>query len=226
MKGRYEEQGLNFQWSVRTEMQNVQRIIHGVGNELVKVRVGLILHIFGRLRPNGLYRIDEFSIQINRKRHKVGILVQNLLDLGFMQQMPIITIQIDINRRPPILPHFLILQRRQFKRPTPILRRPHRRGLVTLGRLRRHDDLVCDHEHTVESDSKLSNNPLRDTTSLRTLRFLLQFRQKLFRSRPCDSSQILYQFVLRHTNACILNGNFRLDFVQRDANFQGVVGVT
>ena len=90
MKRGNKEQGSDFERSIGPEMQDIERIINRIRDVLVKVDVRVPFDLLRWSRLDGLDRIDPFAVDVNRKAHKIRILLQHFFNFRFPEQTPIV----------------------------------------------------------------------------------------------------------------------------------------
>src|SRR5581483_3827151 len=147
-------------------------------------------HLRWLLAPERRLLIRPFWADIDRKAHKIRMLLDDLPQFPGLREFLCVLFQRDMNFRPAIR-----LGRWLDAELVAAVRNPHCGFSVEAITARNHAHLVRDHKHRIEPHAELYNHVAWVELSISDA------RQELACARLRDGSQILLHFLARHANA-------------------------
>ena len=189
-----EEQGVDRDRRIRAEMEPEPGRLRVVGLELVELVVLLVLDLAFAPKPERLDRVDPLSIQVDWKRDKRAVPLQDLPDPPFLAEFGALVLQLDDHLAAPALARALV--DRIAAGPVAGPKEP---GLGLAPGMGVNPDGFRDHEGRVESDAELPDEPRG------LLVAFAQGLQECLGAGVRDRPEILHQFGLGHPDPEVLD---------------------
>ena len=95
-------------------MDDINWLIDCIGNVFVKVDICIVFYFSRIHRPDRLDRIHSIPVNHDGELYKVGILLEDISQLVFIDQVPEFRVEMNYDRCPSALPN-IFRQRRNLK---------------------------------------------------------------------------------------------------------------
>jgi hypothetical protein len=176
------EYGLQIEGDIRVKMKFVLIALASIGQKLKETVILFLSHFVLGLSPERLDEVDRLSIDGDGKIDKIGVFLNDLLNLSFFNKLLMFLLNMQDDLSSPHEGIFLDFLNLKSSRP---IRRPFICWLPLFPR----DDLhqIGDDERGIETNTKLPDNTLLDVTTA----CITEILDELFGPRFSNCSQII-----------------------------------